>query len=86
LASQSRDNSRRAPRSLQKTMAGSGPVWRSRFSAKLRRAPLNQLAPGILSPSLSAGPSPRSAMTPVNSSSASQKSDGCATDQAHNAE
>ncbi len=54
---------------------------RSRFSAKLSRAPGNQRAPGMRSLSSSAGPAPRVPLTPQKSHNASQNAPGSATDQ-----
>jgi hypothetical protein len=74
------DSSRRAPRSLQNTSAGSASGPRSRFSAKLSRVPGNQRAPGMHRPS-SRTALPRSAAISAKSKSAAQNAAGSATDQ-----
>ena len=54
---------------------------RSRFSAKFSRAPSNQRAPGIFSPSASTRSALRLALTPPSSHTSCQNAAGCSTDQ-----
>ena len=97
-ARQMRRSRRRCrPSSFQKTIASRSSRWRSRFSAKLSRAPRNHLGPSNGSggamrspPSSTAShggdPARSSAITPQNSQTAGQNSSGISTDQRHSSE
>ncbi len=81
------------PCSFQNTIASRSSSWRSRFSAKLSRAPGNQRGPRtgsggairsrpMTTSSHGARPSRSSATTPQNRQTSGQKASGRATDQA----
>ena len=74
---------RRAPRSFLKIMAVCSPRYRSRFSAKFRRALGKKRAPGMRFASLSTGPPPQSARTSAKCAISSQKSPDRSMDHAY---